>query len=90
MNLKVFKNKDFCRILMSSQFKQDMKLDKISYIIYDYLESLIRKIDGCANNPQNSLTPKIDELIPHGYSISTMWAFNRIENKHSLNRGENA
>ena len=27
-------------------------------IIYDGIESLIKKIDGCANNPENSSTAK--------------------------------
>ena len=31
-----------------------MKSDKIPYIIYADVESLINKIDGCANNPEKS------------------------------------
>ena len=30
----------------------------------------------------------IGEYIPCRYSISTIWAFHNIENKHSLNDGE--
>ena len=59
-----------------------MKLNKIPYIIYANIESLIKKIDGCGNNSENSSTTKIDEHIPCGYSMSTIWAFNNIENKH--------
>ena len=59
-----------------------MKLDKIPYIIFANIESLIEKIDGCGNNSENSSTTKIDEHIPCAYSISTIWAFNNIENKH--------
>ena len=33
-----------------------MKLDKMTYINHAYIETLIRKIDGCANNPDNSST----------------------------------
>ena len=29
-----------------------MKSDKMAYIIYADIESLIKKIDGCANNPE--------------------------------------
>ena len=49
-------NKDFCGTAMPSEknnileFKQHMKLDKMPYIIYPDIESLIIKIDGCANN----------------------------------------
>ena len=28
------------------------------YIIYDDIDSLIEKIDGCTNNPENSSTMK--------------------------------
>ena len=62
-----------------SKFSQYMKSDKRSYIIYADIESIIKKIDGCANNPEKQSTTKIDEYIPCGYSISTIWAFNHIE-----------
>ena len=31
-----------------------MKSDKLPYIIYASLESLIKKIEGCENNPEHS------------------------------------
>ena len=37
-----------------------------------YVDSLIGKIDGCANYPENSSTTKIGEHIPCGYSVSTI------------------
>ena len=46
------------------EFKQYMKSDKMPYIIYTDIESLIRKIDGCGNNPEKSSTMKIGETIP--------------------------
>ena len=46
------------------EFCQYMKSDKMPYIIYADIESLIRKIDGYANNPENSSTTKIDKHIP--------------------------
>ena len=45
------------------QFHQHMKLDKMPYIINADLESLIKKIDGCANNPEKSSTRKICKHI---------------------------
>ena len=39
------------------------------YIIYADIESLIKKIDGCANNPENFSTTKIGEHIPCEYSM---------------------
>ena len=37
------------------------------YIIYADIESLIRKINGCANNPAKSSRIKIGQHIPCGY-----------------------
>ena len=45
------------------------------YITYADIESLIKKIDGCANNPDKSSATKIGEYIPCGYSMSTILAF---------------
>ena len=41
------------------EFNQYLKSNKISCIIYADIESLIKKINGCANNPENSSTTKI-------------------------------
>ena len=57
-------------------------------IIYFDTESLIKKIDACANNPENLSTTKIGEYIPCRYSMSVMQAFESTENKHTLHRGE--
>ena len=54
------------------------------YIIYTDIESLIKKIDGCSNNPEKILTKKIGEHIPCGYSMSIIMGFNHIEDKHNL------
>ena len=35
------------------------------YITYADIESLIRKIDGCANNPENYSITKIGHHIPY-------------------------
>ena len=49
---KVCKNKDFCGVVMPSEndnileFNQYIKSDKMPYIIYADIESLIKKIDG--------------------------------------------
>ena len=89
---KVCENKFFCETVKPSskdnilQFNQYIKSDKMACIIYADLEFLIKKIDGCANNPEKSLTTKVDEHIPYGYSISTIWTFDSVENKHSLYR----
>ena len=65
-----------------------MKSNKIPCINQADLESLIKRIDNCKNNPKKSLTRKIGEYIPCGYSMSAIWSFDKIENKHSLYLGE--
>ena len=47
-----------------------MKSDKILYIIYadiNNLKSLIKKINGQANNPAISATENVGEHFPCGY-----------------------
>ena len=58
------------------------------YIIYVDIESLIRKIDGCAKNPENSSTTKIGEHIPSRCSMSKIWGFDHKEDKHTLYCGK--
>ena len=40
---------------------------------HDSQNILIRKINGCVNNPENSSTTKIGEHDPCRYSMSTIW-----------------
>ena len=68
------------------EFNQYMKSDKMPYIIYADTESLIKKVDGCANNSENSSTTKLGEHIPCRYSVSPIWAFDHIENKDELSK----
>ena len=65
-----------------------MKLDKKQCNIYADIESLIKKTDGYANNPEKSSATKIGEHVTWGYSMSKIWAFDRIEKKHNLYRGK--
>ena len=69
-------------------FNQYMKPDKMPYIIYADMESLIKNVDGCGNNPENSSTTKSGEHVPCRCSMSTIWAFENIENKHTLYHGK--
>ena len=41
-------------------------------------ESLIKQIDGCANNPEKILTTTIGERALCGHSMSTIWHFDII------------
>ena len=87
---KVCKNKDFCGIVTPSgkdhilEFNQYMKSDEMLYVIYADIESLIRKVDESRNNTENSSATKVGQHILCGYLMSTIWAFDHIENKHTL------
>ena len=45
------------------EFNQYHKSDKAPFIIYAYLECIIKKINGCKNNPENLTTTKVREHI---------------------------
>ena len=63
---------------------------KTPTIIYADLESLIKRIDECKNNCEKSYTREVCEPIPCGCSMSAIWSFDGIENKHDVYRGENS
>ena len=54
------------------------------FIIYADVESLIQKIDGYANYLVSSSATKVREHIPCVYLMTNIWAFDHIENKHTL------
>ena len=51
------------------KLNQYTKLDKTPCIIYADLESLIKKIDECANHPEKSSTTKVGDHFSWEYSI---------------------
>ena len=91
---KVCENKNFCNVSVPSedtkilQFNQYQKSDKAPFINYADLEGLIKKIDGCKNNPENSSTTNVSEHIPSGFSMSAISSFRSIQNKHDVYRGK--
>ena len=92
---KIFGNEGFCGAVMSSEdikileFNQYRKFDKSPFLIYAYVKSFIKRIDGCKYNSKRSSTTKVcKHIIPCGYSIFTIWTFDGIENKHDVYRGK--
>ena len=45
------------------EFPQNCKSDKATSIINAYFETLIKKIDGCKNNPDKSSTKKYANIF---------------------------
>ena len=70
------------------EFNQYLKSEKMHYIIYADLEFLIKRIDGCKNNLEKPSTTEIGEHTPCEYAMSMIWAFDGIENRRHVYRGE--
>ena len=51
---------------------------------------MIKKVNGCANNLEKLLTRNISKHVSCGCSMSTIWVFRNIKNKHSLYCGEDS
>ena len=65
---KVCENKEFRSIAITFEdINQYQKSDKVPSIIYADLECLIKKFDGCKNNPENSSTTEVGEGISSGF-----------------------
>ena len=52
------------------------------------LKLWLKETDWFSKNPEKYSTTKIGKYVPCRYLTSTIWAFDSIENKHSLYRGE--
>ena len=93
-NKRVRENKGFCKVVMSSkdtktfEFNQYQKSDKTPFIFYADLEYIIQKNDGCKNVTENSSATSVSQNISPGFSISTIFSFRGIENKHNVYRDE--
>ena len=61
------------------EFNQYMKSDKMQFIIYADIESLIKKKRWMCKQ-FNSVTTKLRQHIPCEYSVSTIQAFDHTEN----------
>ena len=71
------------------EFNQCHKSDETPSTIYADLEFLIKKVDGCKNNLEKSSKTKIGEYIPCRCSMSAIWIFDGIENKHDVKKFKN-
>ena len=70
------------------EFNQYQNPGKTLFIIYGYLQCLIKKADGCKNHPESSPTTKVTVHIPSDLSMFTISLFKKIENKHNIYRGK--
>ena len=80
--MKVCEDKDYCYIEMpkkgeSLKHQPGVKSMKAPYIIVADIESLLRKMDTCANDPSKSSTEKKNEHEMCGYSLLTDCSFDK-------------
>ena len=54
------------------QFDQSQKSVKVPIFIYADLEWIIKRIDGCKNNPENLSIAKVSGHIPSDFSKATI------------------
>ena len=71
------------------EFNQSHKYDKAPFVLYANFKFLIRKIDGCQDNPGKLPTMKLGENILSAFSISGMSSFKSVENNHDVYLGKN-
>ena len=91
----VCENKDSCNKSMLSedtkilQINQYQKSDKAPFTIYADLECIMKKMDGCKNNSENSSATKVSKhIIPSGFSMPTISSFRSIENTYDVYGGK--
>ena len=93
--MKVCEDKDYCYIEMPKkgetlEYHPGVKSMKAPYIIVVDIESLLRKVDICANDPSKSSTEKKNEYEMCGYSLFTDCSFDKKDNKLDYYRGKDS
>ena len=92
---KVYENHDYCHLEMSEEDNKILKYNhgeksiKVPFTIYSDLESLLKKMNTCHNNPEKSSITKINKHTPSGYSLFTHCSFDTTQNKVDYYRGNN-
>ena len=91
--MKVCEDKDHCCIEMPKKgellkYHPGAKSVKAPYIIVADIESLLRKMDTCANDPSKSSTEKKNKQEMCGYSLFTDCLFDEKNNKLDHYRGK--
>ena len=82
-HMKVCEDKDYCYIIKGESLKYHpgVKSMKAPYIIVADIESLLRKMDICPNDPSISSTEKKNKHEMCGYSLFTDCSFDEKNNK---------
>ena len=88
---KVCENHDYCYVEMPEEDNKILKYnhgENVPFIIYADLESLLKKMSTCNNNPKGSYTRKVNKHTPSGYSLFTCCSFDATKNKFDYYRSK--
>ena len=92
-HIRVCEDKDYCYIEMlkkgaSLKYHPGVKSMKAPFAVYADLESLLKKIDTCSNDPDKSSTTKLNKHEMCGYSLATHCSFDEKNNAIDYYRGK--
>ena len=88
----VCKNHDYCHVEMLNgnnkilKYNPGEKCERVPFITYSDLDSLLEKISTCHNNPKKSSTTKINKHTVSGYSLLTYCLFDATKKARLLQR----
>ena len=91
---EICNNHDSFRIEMPAWVNKTIKYNpeekslKAPFTIYLDLESILKKVQSCQNNPKKSYTEKVVRHEPSGWSMFKKCLFNEKENKLNHYRGK--
>ena len=68
------------------EFSQYQNSDKAPLNIYELLECIIKKNDGCKNTHENSFTTEVSRCSLSGSSMSTISSLRGTANKYNVYR----
>ena len=93
MHKKVCKNNDYCYVEMPEgygkvRYHHGVKSMRVPFVMYADLESLLKKMDTCINDPEKSSTTKINKHEICGYSLITHCSFDEKKNDIDYYRGK--
>ena len=89
---RIFNNHDYCCVDMQEEGKYILKYSpgdkslKAPFMIYADLECLLKKLQFCQNNPENSYTKRKAKHKPSGYSLSLICSIDETKNTQFLYR----
>ena len=85
---------DHCHVGMLNEYSKTFEYSngekslKVPFVIYLDLESLLRKMGSCQNNPKKSYTDRKDKHKPSGFVWYLTCSFDSTKKKHGYFRGK--